>query len=222
MRIFCVSIVEREERTYAVGRWVISFKYEKSEEGRALRCVKIRPLSPFEAEILKASLGLPFEWSYDDESRSVELWLPSGARISRNLEDEILSALVRVVPELGRELSAERLREALAEKGWVVSVSGTRVLARRPIELAGEYVGYIEVDLAKRGEFFAGSARVTVFAESVEEARAKAAELMAMLDAELESEYPILRLKVDIKEGLAPEVEERVEDVYRKVFEAVA
>lgn len=213
---------QEEEKVFTVGEWKISFRY-KREAGRSfLNCIAISPLTPFEAEILKASLGIPMEWSYDDKSKTVELWIsPLHKAEPKKIESEIISTLVRVVPELARELSIDRFGEKLAERGWIVSIEGSRVVARRPLHVGRKHVGYVEAEVVERGGLFRGEVTVVILTESWERAQELALRLSAGLKVPPISEFPFLRFRVIIREGILPQVEEQIVNVYRVVRKEV-
>ena len=218
-----MSVVgQEEEKVFTVGEWKISFRY-KREAGRSfLNCVAISPLTPFEAEILKVSLGIPMEWSYDDKSKTVELWIsPLHKAEPKKIESEIISTLVRVVPELARELSIDRFGEKLAERGWIVSVEGSRVVARRPLHIGRKHVGYVEAEVVERDGLFRGEIMVVILTESWERAQELAMRLSAGLKVPPISEFPFLRFRIIIREGILPQVEEQIVNVYRVVRKEV-
>mgnify|MGYP007013801987 CR=1 FL=1 len=214
-----MSVVgQEEEKVFSVGEWRISFRYKRDAGRSFLNCVAISPLTPFEAEILKVSLGIPMEWSYDDRSKTVELWIsPLHKAEPRKIESEIISTLVRVVPELARELSMERFREKLAERGWIVSVEGSRVAARRSLHVGRKHIGYVEAEVAESGGLFRGEIIVVILAETWERSQELAARLSAGLKVPPVSEFPFLRFRVIIREGILPQVEEQIINVFKIV-----
>jgi len=216
-----VAILRERVKRYIVGDWTVEFRYRREGKRVLLRCIAISPLSPLDAEIIKESLGLPAEWSYDEETRKVELWMPTprGFDSVENMEEEIMPVLVRVLPEFGRELSIESLRRSLGSRGWVTEVSDSRLMARRPIYKGREYIGYVEIEVYESRYLLRGWARVVVFTKTWEENKAMATELSHRLDSKPVALFPILKFSVDLGRCIAPEMDERIERVYRSVAE---
>ena len=190
-----MSVARRSEETvYRIGPWQIRFRYRRERGRRVLNCVAVSPLTPLEAEVLKVGMNVPVEWSYDDKTRTVELWVQPHYKVeSMNVEKNVIVLLRRIVPEFARELSLRRLCEDLVEEGWVVSYCETRARARRSIRVGRRYMGYVEVELTGREGLFRGEATVVLLVSSWSEAQELSARLSAALKTLPSSEFPFLR-----------------------------
>lgn len=139
---------ERKVKSISLGKWSIVVQYRVEEGGIDISEIRIAPLYPFEAEMLSTELGMA--WSYDEKNRQVTL-VPRKARpLSEEELKTLLKALIAsmslIVPGLVRELSLERLREKLLEKGWVVHLSPRRLRSRKRVRVRG-VDGYAELDV---------------------------------------------------------------------------
>lgn len=204
-------------KKYVIGTYVITFVYRQQKEGRVLRYISIRPLSPYDAEFLKTMIEIPLDWSFEKSSGTVKLWPQIiSEKISSDIEKTVITHLFRIVPEIRRELSEKTLIEKLVEKGWLVSAQNNIIIGRKSLE-ANRYEGYFEVFLEKDEVWYAMRVKIRIIESNFNKYRRIRLRLQEILKGKIDDRYPFLTLEVELGEYIVPEILKKLDEIYDKV-----
>jgi len=201
-------------KEYVIGTYVITFVYRCQEEGKTLRYISMRPLSPYDAEFLKTMVETPLDWSFDKDSGTVKLWPRNiKEKIGRDIEKAIITHLFRIVPEIRKELSEDSIIEKLVERDWLVSKQNKVIVCRKPLESNG-HEGYLEVFLEGNEAWYMVRVKVRVIESNFNKYQHMKMRLREMFEGKMIEQYPFLTLEFNLGEYIAPELLKKLDEIY--------
>lgn len=196
--------MERNRETYKlqISRWNIEYTiYQENQDEYKLSNIKISPLYPYEAEIIREKLEGEYEWSYDEKRKEITLWPKTKLTFKEKGDfiEKLTYQIIRSYPDMINSIKIETIFEQLIQASWLTWKEGDKLRLRKTI--INQYYIVIEVEAKEEKP----ALLLPTLSIKIYQASMKRATLITKLikskipETVIETVYPVLQLTIKLK-----------------------